>query len=203
MRSGVMRSGVPAVFHALSDPGQLVVSFIQVHGSMWLIVEKVITCVPTEQYCVNHQNLDHAPSWDVIGQRIVIIWKSPVKRGHRSMCQKTHFKKHFGTVQYLKICRYIDANTCTIYTKYEKTVYILYIIYFYQMTVVPLPDFGSFGVLYLASDISIVIMVTSHQIPRNGIESRLNSKYFLKRLLQFQNKHQTFTNTILYLQCIH
>lgn len=78
MRSGVMRSGVPAIFHALSDPGQLVVSFIQVHGSMWLIVEKVITRVPTEQHCVNHQNLDHAPSWDVIGQRIVIIWKSPV-----------------------------------------------------------------------------------------------------------------------------
>jgi hypothetical protein len=74
---GELEADLPAVFHALGDPGELVVCYFLVERSTWLVVKSIIACVSTQQHGVNHQDLDHAPSRDVVGQGVVVVRESP------------------------------------------------------------------------------------------------------------------------------
>jgi hypothetical protein len=72
-----LEEDLPAVFHALGDPGELVVCYFLVERSTGLVVKSIIACVSTQQHGVNHQDLDHAPSRDVVGQGVVVVRESP------------------------------------------------------------------------------------------------------------------------------
>lgn len=78
LMSNSWTANLPAAFQVLCDPGELVVCFFLVKRSMWLVVKVIIASVSTQQYGVNHQDLDHAPSCDVVCQGVEVVWKSPV-----------------------------------------------------------------------------------------------------------------------------